>query len=92
VPELTRRPLRRDDIPACVELLAAVEAVDRTGENLDADDLVHEFDDPAVEAETDTLALLDGTRLVAYGLVARDGARPGRAATGGGDPVAAGAL
>ena len=59
-----------------MELLAAVEAVDRTGENLDADDLVHEFDDPAVEAETDTLALLDGTRLVAYGVVA-GAAQPG---------------
>jgi len=58
-----------------VELLAAVEAADRTGENLDADDLVHEFDDPTVDAERDTLALLDGT---------------GRAATGGADPVTAG--
>ena len=76
VPELIRRPLRRDDIPACVELLAAAEAVDCTGENLDADDLVHEFDDPAVDAGSDTLALLDGTRLVAYGLVAGQ-AEPG---------------
>ncbi len=76
VPELTRRPLRRDDIPACLELLAAAEAVDRTGENFDADDLAHEFDDPAVVAESDTLAMLDGTRLVAYAVVAGT-AQPG---------------
>ena len=59
-----------------MELLAAAEAVDRTGENLDADDLTHEFDDPGVNVESDTLALLDGTRLVAYGLVAGH-AQPG---------------
>ncbi len=71
MPELTRRPLRRTDIPAWLELLAAAEAVDRTGENFDADDLTHEFDDPAVVAESDTLALLDGTRLITCGRVRR---------------------
>lgn len=70
--ELTRRPLRRADIPQCVELRAAAESVHRTGENVDADDLAHEFDDPAVDLQRDSVALVDGARIAGYGVVAGD--------------------
>lgn len=66
---LTWRPLARADIPAWAELLAAAEAVDRIGENVDADDLDHEFDDTALDPARDTIAVLDGDRLVAFGMV-----------------------
>lgn len=40
---LTARPLRRDDIPAVADLLAAAEPLDRTGENENVDDLTEWF-------------------------------------------------
>lgn len=69
VSELSRRPLRRDDVVACVDLLAAAEAVDRTGENVDAADVAHELGHPGVDLDRDSLAVLDGGRLVAFGIV-----------------------
>lgn len=66
---LTRRPLRRADVAQCVEVLAAAEVVDRTGENLDAADVARELDHPGVDLHRDSLAVLDGDRLVAFGVV-----------------------
>lgn len=66
---LTWRPLGRGDVPAWTELLAAAEATDRTGENFTAEDLAHELGDPSLDLAADSLAVLDGDRLVAYGIV-----------------------
>jgi mycothiol synthase len=63
------RSIRVEDAAAWRELLAAVEAVDRTGEHFDVDDLLEELTDPDLDAERDTVAAFDGDRMVAYGLV-----------------------
>lgn len=64
------RPLTTADIPAWARLLAAVEAVDRTGEHYDEDDLADELADRSLVPERDTVgvALPDG-ELVGYGIV-----------------------
>ena len=58
------------DVPALARLLAAIEVVDRTGENYDADDLAEEFSDDLLDLGRDSLAAVapDG-ELVAWGLV-----------------------
>lgn len=64
---LTWQALVPGDLPAWVDLLADVEATDRTGEHYDAADLAVEID--GVDRDRDTVAVLDGERLVAFGLV-----------------------
>src|SRR5215207_3812635 len=56
---LTWRPVTAGDVPALTRLLAAIEAVDRTGENYDESDLVEDLTDPAVDLARDTLAAVD---------------------------------
>ena len=65
---LTWRPVADDDLPALARLLAAIEAVDRTGENYDEADLAEELADPLVDVSRDTLVAAgpDG-EVVAYG-------------------------
>ena len=64
------RGLTADDVPAWAALLAAVEAVDRTGENFDVDDLLEELADPNLDMAQDTVAAFDDDGvMVAYGLV-----------------------
>lgn len=65
---LTWRPLTAADVPALTRLLAAIEAVDDTGEHYGEDDLVAELGDPSVDLARDTLAVLapDG-ELLGYG-------------------------
>lgn len=65
---LTWRPATVADVPAWARLLAAVEAVDRTGENYGEDDLVELTQDPSLNLARDTLvaATPDG-ELVAFG-------------------------
>jgi mycothiol synthase len=63
------RAIGTADAPAWCELLAAVEAADRTGEHYDVDDVLEELTDPDLDAERDTVAAYDGARMVAYGLV-----------------------
>lgn len=67
---LTWRPVSAEDVPALARLLAAIEAVDRTGENYDEADLAEDLTDPAVDPARDTLAAVapDG-ELLAYGWV-----------------------
>lgn len=67
---LTWRPVTADDVPALARLLAAIEAVDRTGENYDESDLAEDLADPAVDPAWDTLAAVapDGD-VLAYGAV-----------------------
>lgn len=67
---LTWRALTTDDVQALARLVAAVEAVDRTGEHYDESDFAEELSDPAVDPARDTLAAVgpDG-ELVAYAVV-----------------------
>ena len=65
---LTWRGLTTDDAPALARLWAAVEAVERTGENYDADDVAEELAAPALDLARDTIGVLgpDG-EFVAWG-------------------------
>jgi mycothiol synthase len=63
------RPLSNDDIPALAGHLAAVEAVDRTGEHYNESDLVEEFGNPELERGKDIVGAFDGDDLVGYFLV-----------------------
>ncbi|WP_159447723.1 GNAT family N-acetyltransferase [Streptoalloteichus hindustanus] len=63
------RPMRTADMSAWVELLAAVESVDRTGENTTREDLEEWISDPLVDLSTDTVLAYDGEILVASGVV-----------------------
>jgi mycothiol synthase len=63
---LTWRPLNRDDAQASADLLAAIEAVDRTGENYTAEDTLQELIDPYADLERASLAAFDGDVMVGY--------------------------
>jgi mycothiol synthase len=63
---VTLRPLGTDDIPILARHLAAVEAVDRTGEHYNEDDLVEEFANPDIEVGKDIVGAFDGDDLVGY--------------------------
>jgi len=64
--DLTLRPLLTDDIPILARHLAAVEAVDRTGEHYNEDDLVEEFANPDIEVGKDIVGAFAGDDLVGY--------------------------
>ncbi len=64
--DLTLRPLRTDDIPALAKHLAAVEAVDRTGEHYSEADLEEEFANPDIEVGKDIVGAFAGDDLVGY--------------------------
>jgi mycothiol synthase len=65
---LTWRAIGGSDVAAWAELLAAAEAVDRSGEHYSASDLAEELADPSLVA-ADTIAVFDGERMVAYGVI-----------------------
>ncbi|WP_086822223.1 GNAT family N-acetyltransferase [Allokutzneria sp. NRRL B-24872] len=65
------RPMAESDIPGWTALLAAAERVDEQGENYSEDDLREEWADPDLDAERDSIAVLDGSVLVAYAIVHR---------------------
>jgi GNAT superfamily N-acetyltransferase len=64
--ELVWRPMRQTDVAAWHALLVAVESVDRTGENFDADDLAEELASPTLDLTRDTVAAFAGPDMVAY--------------------------
>ncbi|MGI5129393.1 GNAT family N-acetyltransferase [Pseudonocardia sp. CA-107938] len=70
---LTWRPMGADDVPAWARLLAAAEEVDDTGEHFSEDDLRDELADPALDLPADSVAVMDGTELVAYQITMRPG-------------------
>jgi mycothiol synthase len=74
---LTWRPLTPDDVPTWARLLAAAEEVDDTGELFSEDDLRGELGDPALDLTTDSVAVLDGSELVAYQITMRPGESAG---------------
>ena len=61
-----QRALGHDDIPALARLLAAAEAVDRTGEHYNEADLAEEFANPDIELGKDIVGAFDGDELVGY--------------------------
>jgi mycothiol synthase len=67
---LSWRPATAADLPALARLMAAIEAVDRTGENYDESDLGDDLADPTMDPARDTLAAVapDG-ELWAFGAV-----------------------
>jgi mycothiol synthase len=67
VPELRWSPPDRDDDPAWIELLAAIEAVDRRGESYVAEDLADEWASVWAKPDTDAVMVWDGDSLVAFG-------------------------
>jgi mycothiol synthase len=66
---LTWRAIAGSDVAAWAELLAAAEAVDRSGEHYSADDLAEELADQSLDVAADTIAAFDGDRMVAYVVV-----------------------
>ncbi len=60
---MTLRALAPADAPALTRLLAAIEAVDATGEHFDEDDIADELADASVDLDRDTLTVVgpDGT-------------------------------
>jgi mycothiol synthase len=67
--ELRRRALTLADAPGLAELMAAVEAADRTGEHYSTEDLAEELGWDMVDLDRGTLAIVDGSRVLAYGLI-----------------------
>ncbi|MEV0675062.1 GNAT family N-acetyltransferase [Actinosynnema sp. NPDC050436] len=63
---LAWRPLARHDAVASADLLNAVEAVDRIGENYTAEDTLQELVDPYADLERGSLAAFDGDVMVGY--------------------------
>ena len=64
--DLTLRPLLSDDIPILARHLAAVEAVENTGEHYNEDDLAEEFANPDIEVGKDIVGAFAGDELVGY--------------------------
>ena len=64
--DLTLRPLLSDDIPILARHLAAVEAVENTGEHYNEDDLAEEFANPDIELGKDIVGAFAGDELVGY--------------------------
>ena len=63
---LTWRPLAVGDAKASADLLNAIEAVDRIGENYTEEDTLQELVDPYADLERASLAAFDGDVMVGY--------------------------
>lgn len=71
------RPLTLSDANAAVELLAAAEKADPTGEHHSAEDFLEEISSPNLDLARGTISAWDGERLVAYAEARfRDAAEP----------------
>ncbi len=67
--ELAWRAFRPEDAGAAADLMAAAEAVDKTGENYDADDIIEELVNDLIDLEADTRVVWEGEQMVAMGHV-----------------------
>jgi mycothiol synthase len=77
--DVSLRPLAPSDIPAWVDLLAAIEKVDRTGEHYSAADLAEEMANPLVEVGKDFVGAFDADgQLVGFFSILPRGAADGR--------------
>ena len=66
VSDYSTRPVTRDDAPALNALLAASEAVDRTDEHYNLDDVLEELDNPMIDIATDWLVVEHEGEVVAH--------------------------
>ena len=64
--EQTWRPMRRTDVAALTQLMAAAEAVDRTEERSDEDDVAEHFISHLIDLEADTRLVWQGDELIGY--------------------------
>lgn len=60
------RPIDQEQVPEWAALLAAIEAVDREGLHLSADDLLEGFDDPNLDLAHGSVGVYDGDTMVGY--------------------------
>lgn len=67
VDHLTWRELRRSDAPAVLDVELAAEAAEPSEHSTDLVEVTEEFDDPGLRLADGSVAVLDGTRLIAYG-------------------------
>lgn len=66
---LTSRPVTTDDAQAIVDVLSAIEAVEPADENWGVDELLEELGAPGVDLAEHSVAVFDGERLVAFGVL-----------------------
>jgi mycothiol synthase len=66
VSDYSTRPVTRDDAPALTALLAAAEAVDRTDEHYNLDDVLEELGNPMIDISTDWLVVEHEGEVVAH--------------------------
>ena len=59
-------PMRRADVAALTHLMAAAEAVDRTDERSDEDDVAEHFLSGLIDLDADTRLVWDGEELIGY--------------------------
>ena len=64
--EYSTRPVTREDAPALTALLAAAEAVDRTDEHYNLDDILEELGNPMIDTDTDWLVVEHEGEVVAH--------------------------
>ena len=67
--DLTARALRIDDAPAINGLLDAMERAEPVDEGYDEEEVVEELTSPAADLRRGSIGVLDGDRLVAFGLL-----------------------
>src|SRR5438874_245972 len=66
---MTWRPLGLADATDLTELVAEIEAVDHTGEHYSTEDMAEELADPGLDLAVCSTAILDGSRMIGYGVV-----------------------
>ncbi len=66
VEQLTWQPMGREDVPALTALVTAAEAVDKTDENADEDDVVEHYMGGLIDLEADTRLVWAGAELIAF--------------------------
>ncbi len=77
---LVHRALRLTDAPAVTELLGAIEAADPVDENFNEQEITEELTSPGVDLADASVAVLDGERLVGFGLLRISWSEPVQAA------------
>ncbi|MGI8697219.1 MAG: hypothetical protein ACR2JQ_11350, partial [Mycobacteriales bacterium] len=69
IPSVSWRAIEPSDLGAVTDLLAAAEAVDRTDENLDLDDVTREYGNPDIDPRRDSLLAETADGVVAASMV-----------------------
>ena len=67
--ELDWRPLTADDAGAWADLMVAIEQADGFGEHYTADDFADELGTPSLDLGLDTVTVLEGEVMIAFGII-----------------------